>query len=135
MAIVYAARDLKMNREVAIKVLLRELAIAMGPERFSREIEIAGHLSNPHIVAIYDSGNVNGQLYYVMPLVRGENLRARLEREKQLPIAEALRLSIEVAQALNYAHEQGVVHRDIKRRTSCSTADTPLSPTSASRAP
>ena len=114
MAIVYAARDLKMNREVAIKVLIRELAIAMGPERFGREIEIAGHLSNPHILAIYDSGNANGQLYYVMPLIRGENLRARLEREKQLPIAEALRLSIEVAQALNYAHEQGVVHRDIK---------------------
>ncbi|MGQ0641332.1 MAG: protein kinase domain-containing protein [Gemmatimonadaceae bacterium] len=114
MAIVYAARDLKMNREVAIKVLLRELTVAMGPERFGREIDIASRLSNPHILAIYDSGNANGQLYYVMPLVHGESLRARLQRERQLPIAEALRLAIEVAQALDYAHKQGVVHRDIK---------------------
>jgi serine/threonine-protein kinase len=114
MAIVYAARDLKLNREVAIKVLLRDLAVAMGPERFAREIEIAGHLSNPHILPVYDSGNENGQLYYVMPLIRGQSLRARLDVEKQLPIDEALRLSIEVAQALDYAHKQGVVHRDIK---------------------
>jgi eukaryotic-like serine/threonine-protein kinase len=114
MAVVYAARDIKLNREVAIKVLLRELAVAMGPERFHREIEIAGHLSNPHILPVYDSGNANGQLYYVMPLIRGKSLRARLEEEKQLPIDEALRLSIEVAQALDHAHKQGVVHRDIK---------------------
>ncbi len=114
MAIVYAARDLKLNREVAIKVLMRDIAVAMGPERFGREIEIAGHLSNPHILAVYDSGNANGQLYYVMPLIRGQSLRARLDVEKQLPIDEALRLSIEVAQALDYAHKQGVVHRDIK---------------------
>jgi TolB-like protein/tetratricopeptide (TPR) repeat protein len=114
MATVYAARDLKLNREVAIKVLLRDLAVAMGPERFAREIEIAGHLSNPHILPVYDSGNENGQLYYVMPLIRGQSLRARLDVEKQLPIDEALRLSIEVAQALDYAHKQGVVHRDIK---------------------
>jgi serine/threonine-protein kinase len=114
MAIVYAARDIKMDREVAIKVLLRELAVAMGPERFAREIEIASRLSNPNILPIYDSGIANGQLYYVMPLIRGESLRARLERERQLPIADALRLSIEVAQALDYAHKQGIVHRDIK---------------------
>ena len=114
MAVVYAARDIKLNREVAIKVLLRELAVAMGPERFHREIEIAGHLSNPHILPVYDSGNANGQLYYVMPLIRGKSLRARLDEEKQLPIDEALRLSIEVAQALHHAHQQGVVHRDIK---------------------
>ena len=114
MAIVYAARDIKLNREVAIKVLLRDVAVAMGPERFSREIEIAGHLSNSHILPVYDSGHANGQLYYVMPLIRGQSLRARLEVEKQLPIDEALRLSIEVAQALDYAHKQGVVHRDIK---------------------
>ncbi|HSA54879.1 MAG TPA: serine/threonine-protein kinase [Gemmatimonadaceae bacterium] len=114
MAIVYAARDLKLDREVAIKVLLPDLAAVMGSERFSREIHIAGKLSNPHILPIYDSGNANGQLYFVMPLVQGENLRARLDREKQLPIDEALRLTIEVAQALDYAHKQGVVHRDIK---------------------
>ncbi len=114
MAVVYAARDIKMNREVAIKVLLPDLAMALGPERFNREIEIAGHLSHPHILAIYDSGNANGRLYYVMPLVAGESLRARLEREKQLPIDEALQLSIEVARALHHAHKHGVVHRDIK---------------------
>jgi eukaryotic-like serine/threonine-protein kinase len=114
MAVVYAARDLKMDREVAIKVLLPDLAVAMGPERFTREIAIAGHLSNPHILAIYDSGNAHGRLYYVMPLVRGESLRARIDREKQLPLEDALRLSIEVARALDYAHKQGVVHRDIK---------------------
>ena len=114
MAVVYAARDVKMNREVAIKVLLPDLAMAMGPERFAREIEIAGHLSHPHVLAIYDSGNADGRLYYVMPLIHGESLRARLDREKQLPIDEALRISIEVARALDYAHKQGVVHRDIK---------------------
>ncbi|HEX7121055.1 MAG TPA: serine/threonine-protein kinase, partial [Gemmatimonadaceae bacterium] len=114
MAIVYAARDLKMDREVAIKVLLPDLAAVMGPERFAREIAIAGHLSNPHILPVYDSGNANGTLYYVMPLIRGESLRARIDREKQLPIDEALRLTIEVAQALDYAHKQGVIHRDIK---------------------
>ncbi|MGH7712657.1 MAG: protein kinase domain-containing protein, partial [Gemmatimonadaceae bacterium] len=73
MAVVYAARDLKMNREVAIKVLLPDLAMALGPERFNREIEIAGHLSHPHILAVYDSGNAGGRLFYVMPLVRGES--------------------------------------------------------------
>jgi eukaryotic-like serine/threonine-protein kinase len=114
MAVVYAALDRKMNREVAVKVLLPDLAMAMGPERFAREIEIAGHLSNPHILPVYDSGSADGQLFYVMPLIRGESLRARLDRETQLPIDEALRLSIEVAQALDYAHQQGVVHRDIK---------------------
>ncbi len=103
-----------MNREVAVKVLLPDLAMAMGPERFAREIEIAGHLNNPHILPVYDSGSAEGQLFYVMPLIRGESLRARLDRETQLPIDEALRLSIEVAQALDYAHRQGVVHRDIK---------------------
>ena len=92
MAIVYAARDLKLDRDVAIKVLLPDLAAVMGSERFSREIQIAGKLSNPHILPIYDSGSANGQLYFVMPLVTGENLRARLDREKQLPIDEALRL-------------------------------------------
>ncbi len=114
MAVVYAAHDHKMNREVAVKVLLPDLAVALGPERFNREIEIAGHLSHPHVLAIYDSGNAGGRLYYVMPLIRGESLRARLDREKLLPIEEALGLSIDVARALDYAHKQGVVHRDIK---------------------
>ncbi|HJU73959.1 MAG TPA: protein kinase [Gemmatimonadaceae bacterium] len=114
MAVVYLARDLKLQREVAIKVLIPDLAMAMGPERFNREIEIAGHLSHPHILPVYDSGSAEGRLYYVMPYVAGESLRARLDREKQLTIPEALRLSIEVARALDYAHKQGVVHRDIK---------------------
>jgi eukaryotic-like serine/threonine-protein kinase len=114
MAIVYAARDVKMDREVAIKVLLPDLAMALGPERFMREIQIAAHLSHPHILGVYDSGEAVGQLYYVMPLIRGESLRKRLDREKQLPIDEALRISIEVASALDYANRQSVVHRDIK---------------------
>src|SRR6185503_1700291 len=79
-----------------------------------REIQIAAHLNHPHILGVYDSGEADGLLYYVMPLVRGENIRKRLDREKQLPIDEALRISIEVASALDYAHRQGVVHRDIK---------------------
>src|SRR6266566_9635184 len=90
MATVYLARDLKLNREVAVKVLLPELGFALGPERFRREIELATHLSHPHILPIYDSGEADGELYYVMPYIEGESLRARLNRERQLPLDEAL---------------------------------------------
>jgi eukaryotic-like serine/threonine-protein kinase len=114
MATVYLAEDLKHRRKVAIKVLRPELAAALGPERFLREIEIAAGLTHPHIIALYDSGQAGGFLYYVMPCIRGESLRQRLLREKQLPIGEALRVTQQVASALHYAHARGLVHRDIK---------------------
>ena len=114
MATVFAARDVRMDRDVAIKVLHPDLAAALGAERFQREIQIAGHLTHPHILALYDSGAADGLLYYVMPFVKGESLRHRLDRDRQLAIDEALRISMEVASALDYAHRQGIVHRDIK---------------------
>src|SRR5881628_2551254 len=113
-AAVFLAHDLKHDRPVAIKVLHPELAAAVGAERFLREIQLAARLQHPHIVALHDSGETNGLLYFVMPYVAGESLRARLEREPQLPIAEAIRVTGDVAQALGYAHGLGVVHRDIK---------------------
>ena len=119
MARVYLARDLKHDRLVAIKVLRPELARIQGPERFLREIQLAARLQHPHILGLIDSGAIESQggiphPYYVMPYVEGESLRQRLEREKQLPLADALRIAREVALALNYAHRQGVIHRDIK---------------------
>jgi len=114
MATVYLARDLKHNREVAVKVLTADLAFALGPERFRREIDLATHLSHPHILPIYDSGEADGELYYVMPFIAGESLRARLNRERQLPVNEALRITCEVASALDHSHRHGVIHRDIK---------------------
>ncbi|MBE0594833.1 MAG: protein kinase, partial [Gemmatimonadales bacterium] len=114
MATVYLAEDLKHRRHVAIKVLRPELAGAIGPERFLREIEIAAGLDHPHILPLYDSGEDDGFLYYVMPYVEGESLRDRLERERQLPIEDALQIAREVADALSYAHGRDVVHRDIK---------------------
>ncbi|MBY0491857.1 MAG: protein kinase [Gemmatimonadaceae bacterium] len=114
MATVYRAHDLKHDRAVAIKVLRPELANAVGAERFQREIQLAARLSHPHILPLFDSGGVGDTLYYVMPVVRGESLRDRLDREKQLPVADAVRLAREVAAALEHAHAQGVVHRDIK---------------------
>ena len=114
MATVYLARDLKHHRPVAIKVLKPEPAAALGPERFLREIKIAAGLTHPHILPLHDSGEARGYLYYVMPLVEGESLRDRLDREKQLPFDEALRITREVADALSYAHSHDVVHRDIK---------------------
>ncbi|PYO62824.1 MAG: hypothetical protein DMD28_04310 [Gemmatimonadetes bacterium] len=113
-AAVFLAHDLKHERPVAIKVLHPELAAAVGAERFLREIQLAARLQHPHIVALHDSGETDGLLYFVMPYVAGESLRARLEREPQLPIAEAIRVTGDVAQALGYAHGLGVVHRDIK---------------------
>ncbi len=114
MATVYLAHDLKHDRDVAIKVLHPDLGAALGAERFLSEIKTTAKLQHPHILALLDSGAADGLLYYVMPLVTGETLRARLERERQLPIADALRIAREVASALDYAHRQGVIHRDIK---------------------
>ena len=114
MAIVWLAHDLKLNRNVAIKVLLGELAFAMGPERFKREIEVVSRLSHPHILPIDDYGEYEGQLYYVMPFIAGETIHKRLEREKQLPVQDAVRIAYEVALALEHAHRNGIVHRDIK---------------------
>ena len=114
MATVYLARDRKHGRPVAIKVLRGEIATALGPERFLREIEIAAGLTHPHILPLHDSGQVDGFLYYVMPFVEGESLRGRLEREQQLPLEDALQITREVADALSFAHSRDVVHRDIK---------------------
>ena len=112
MATVYLARDRKHDRDVAVKVLKPELAAALGPDRFLREIKIAAQLQHPHILPLHDSGEADGFLYYVMPFVRGESLRERIQKEGELPITEAIKILREVVDAL--AHEQGVVHRDIK---------------------
>ena len=113
MANVYLAKDLKHPRSVALKVLKPELASSLGTDRFLREIEIAAGLTHPHILPLYDSGEAGGLLYYVMPHV-GESLRDRLIRERQIPLEDALRITGEVAGALDYAHSRDVVHRDIK---------------------
>jgi serine/threonine-protein kinase len=114
MATVYLGQDRKHGRRLAIKVLRPELAAAVGPERFLREIEIVAQLNHPHILPLHDSGEAAGLLYYVMPYVEGETLRQRLDREKQLPVAEAVRIACEVADGLSHAHGRGVIHRDIK---------------------
>jgi eukaryotic-like serine/threonine-protein kinase len=114
MATVYLAEDLKHHRKVAIKVLKPELAALLGPGRFLREITLTAQLDHPHILPLLDSGDADGFLYYVMPYVEGETLRDRLNREKQLPLEDALQIAREVADALGYAHSQGILHRDIK---------------------
>ena len=114
MAIVYLARDARHGRRVAVKVLRPELATSLGAERFLREINIAARLTHPNILALYDSGEAAGMLYFVMPHVEGETLRERMAREHQLPVDEALAITRQVGLALDYAHEHGVVHRDIK---------------------
>ena len=114
MATVYLAHDVRHDRKVAVKVLLPELASAIGPERFLREITTTANLRHPHILPLYDSGEAGGFLFYVMPFVEGESLRDRLDREKQLPVDDALQIAREVADALSYAHSRGVIHRDIK---------------------
>ena len=114
MAIVFRATDRKHNRPVAIKVLLPDLAASVGHERFLREIEIAAKLQHPHILPVYDSGEADGLLYYVMPFVEGESLRDLIVRQGRLAPEDALRIAGEVAGALDFAHRHGVVHRDIK---------------------
>lgn len=114
MATVYLAEDLKHRRKVAVKVLRSDLAAALGSERFLREIEIAAQLHHPHILPLYDSGEADGFLYYVMPYEEGQSLRDRLQREGELPVNEAVRILRDVADALAHAHRLGVVHRDIK---------------------
>jgi serine/threonine-protein kinase len=114
MATVYLAKDLKHNRNVALKVLKPELAAVVGAERFLAEIETTANLQHPHILPLFDSGEADGFLFYVMPYVDGETLRERIDREKQLPVDEAIRIATAVANALHTAHEQGIVHRDIK---------------------
>jgi eukaryotic-like serine/threonine-protein kinase len=114
MATVFLARDVKHERKVAIKVLHEDLGAAVGADRFRREIQIATSLTHPHILTLYDSGAAAGSLYYVMPFIEGESLRHRMDREKQLPIDQALKITGEVASALAYAHRKGIVHRDIK---------------------
>jgi TolB-like protein/Tfp pilus assembly protein PilF len=114
MATVYLAEDLKHHRQVAIKVLRPELAASLGVERFMREIEIAANLTHPHILPLFDSGEADGFLYYVMPFIEGESLRDRLQRDGKLGVQEAIRLTDQIASALSHAHELGLVHRDIK---------------------
>jgi eukaryotic-like serine/threonine-protein kinase len=140
MAKVYLAHDLKHDRPVALKVLRPELAQALGPERFEREIKLAARLQHPHILTVLDSGKIKlgretqdaggesrvprpATLYFTMPYVEGESLRDRLTREKQLPVDDALRIAREAAQALQYAHEHGVIHRDIKPENLLLTTD------------
>jgi TolB-like protein/Flp pilus assembly protein TadD len=114
MATVYRAHDVKHDRDVALKVLSPELPSSLGAERFLREIGFTARLDHPHILPLLDSGESDGLLYYVMPLVEGESLRDRLMREKQLPIDEALQITREIASALSHAHSHGILHRDIK---------------------
>jgi Tol biopolymer transport system component/tRNA A-37 threonylcarbamoyl transferase component Bud32 len=114
MATVYLAHDLKHDRDVAIKVLHSDLGAVLGAERFLAEIRTTARLHHPHILPLLDSGDAGGLLYYVMPFVTGETLRARLERERQLPVTDALRIAREVADALAAAHEKGIIHRDVK---------------------
>jgi hypothetical protein len=114
MATVFLAEDLKHHRQVAIKVLHPELAAAVGPDRFLREIDAVAGLTHPHVLPLFDSGEADSLLYYVMPYVEGESLRQRLNREKQLPVDEAIRITQEVAEALDHAHRHGLIHRDIK---------------------
>jgi serine/threonine protein kinase len=114
MATVYLARDLRHDREVAVKVLRPDLAASLGAERFHREIKVAAQLQHPHILTLIDSGEADGFLYYVMPYVEGQSLRDKLAKEGELPIVEAVRILRDVVDALTEAHAHGVVHRDIK---------------------
>ena len=114
MATVYLGDDLKHERKVALKVLKPELAAVVGAERFLAEIKTTANLQHPHILPLFDSGEADSFLFYVMPYVEGDTLRERINREKQLPIDEAIAITTAVAAALQHAHDRGVIHRDIK---------------------
>ncbi len=114
MATVYLAHDRKHDRQVALKVLRPELAAVLGAERFLAEIRVTANLQHPNLLPLFESGEAGGFLYYVMPYVEGETLRARLERERQLPVDETVRLVTLLGNALAYAHARGVIHRDLK---------------------
>ncbi len=114
MATVYLADDLRHERKVALKVLKPELAAVVGAERFLAEIKTTANLQHPHILPLHDSGEADSFLFYVMPYVEGESLRDRLDRDRQLPVDEAIQIATKVAGALQAAHEKGVIHRDIK---------------------
>src|SRR3954466_14821866 len=114
MATVYLARDVKHDRQVALKVLDPELGAVLGAERFLSEIRVTAHLQHPNLLPLFDSGEVEGLLFYVMPFVEGESLRAKLDREKQLPVDDAVHVATAIASALDYAHRHGVIHRDLK---------------------
>ena len=114
MARVFLARDLRHHRNVALKVLRPDLGAVVGADRFQAEIEVTANLQHPNLLPLFDSGIAGDLLFYVMPYVEGESLRARLEREKQLPVDEAVRIATAIAGALDYAHRHGVIHRDLK---------------------
>ena len=126
MATVYLARDLRHDRRVALKLLLAELGAILGPERFLSEIRVTANLQHPNLLPLFDSGEADGRLFYVMPFVEGESLRHRLAREKQLPIAEALRIATACASALDYAHRNHVIHRDLKPENVLLSAGQPV---------
>src|SRR5687768_2340589 len=114
MATVYLAEDLRHHRKVALKVLRPELAAVVGAERFLAEIETTAKLQHPHILPLFDSGEAEGLVFYVMPYVAGESLQDRVDREHQLPVDDAVQIAKNMAEALDYAHRHGVIHRDIK---------------------
>ena len=114
MATVYLAQDLRHDRPVALKLLNPELGAVLGVERFLAEIRVTANLQHQNLLPLFDSGAADGLLFYVMPFVEGESLRARLAREKQLPVDEAVRMTVAIANALDYAHSHGVIHRDLK---------------------
>ncbi|HVL17438.1 MAG TPA: serine/threonine-protein kinase, partial [Gemmatimonadales bacterium] len=123
MARVWLAQDLRHDRPVALKLLHQNLAATLGPERFQREIRLAARLQHPHILTVLDSGETDGRFWFTMPYVEGESLRDRIRRERQLPVDAALRIAAEAARGLAYAHQQGVVHRDVKPENILLTRD------------
>src|SRR5438128_8419456 len=114
MATVYLARDVRHDRNVALKVLKPDLGAVLGVERFLSEIKVTANLQHPNLLPLFDSGEANGLLFYVMPFVEGESLRNKLDRERQLPVDEAVRIAEAIASALDHAHRHGVIHRDLK---------------------